>query len=102
RKSRPPTDTLFPYTTLFRSPFGSKKPKVKNEEAVKEISIPKKEGKIFISHSSKDKELVSQFIETILILGLGLKREDIFCTSDRRSEEHTSELQSLRHLVCRL
>src|SRR5205814_10375598 len=30
------------------------------------------------------------------------RRSDVVCRSDLRSEEHTSELQSLRHLVCRL
>lgn len=47
--------------------------------------IPKdkqeKEGKIFISHSTKDKPLVEKFIDHILILGFGVKREEIFCTS---------------------
>src|ERR1039458_10745703 len=36
------------------------------------------------------------------ILSTRLKRANIEYTGTRRSEEHTSELQSLRHLVCRL
>ena len=40
-----------------------------------------KRPKIFISHSSKDKELISSFIENILILGLGLNKDDIAFTS---------------------
>lgn len=36
---------------------------------------------IFISHSSKDKKLIDQFVEKILILGCGLSERDIFCTS---------------------
>ena len=39
------------------------------------------QGKIFISHSSKDHDLVHKFIDHVLILGLGVKREEIFCTS---------------------
>lgn len=37
--------------------------------------------KIFISHSSKDREVVNAFVEIILILGLEVKRSNIFCTS---------------------
>src|SRR5262245_63263692 len=37
------------------------------------------------------------------LTGIPIAHKDIFCTSGvKRSEEHTSELQSLRHLVCRL
>ena len=36
---------------------------------------------IFISHSFKDKILIDKFVEKILILGLGLTNNDIFCTS---------------------
>lgn len=43
-----------------------------------ENSKPKK---IFISHSSKDKAIVQLFIDDILQLGIGLKSEQIFCTS---------------------
>ncbi|MFD0794634.1 toll/interleukin-1 receptor domain-containing protein [Mucilaginibacter litoreus] len=39
------------------------------------------EGNIFISHSSKDQQIVSAFIEKILNLGLGINRDDIFYTS---------------------
>ncbi len=37
--------------------------------------------RIFISHSSKDKDIVEKFIDHILQLGIGIKAEDIFCTS---------------------
>lgn len=37
--------------------------------------------KIFISHSSKDKDVVEKFIDHILMLGIGLSSDDIFCTS---------------------
>src|SRR5215216_6838910 len=54
---RPPRSTLFPYTTLFRSPAGCPRPDTRRG---------------------------------------GIRR------TARRSEEHTSELQSPDHLVCRL
>lgn len=37
--------------------------------------------KLFISHSSKDKEVVSEFCDRILRLGIGISSDDIFCTS---------------------
>lgn len=37
--------------------------------------------KIFISHSSKDKQIVEHFVDDILQLGIGLNEKDIFCTS---------------------
>lgn len=37
--------------------------------------------KIFISHSSKDKDIMEKFTDNLLQLGIGLKPEDIFCTS---------------------
>src|SRR5437899_5295684 len=70
---RPPRSTLFPYTTLFRSSSGE----------------------------------VGQVIQIIDLAGgrdLLSARAANAATRDgeMRSEEHTSELQSLRHLVCRL
>src|SRR5690349_22283233 len=81
---RPPRSTLFPYTTLFRSLFG--------------IAVETGVIMVVYMHESLDKRLAS---------GASLKHEDIeeaaisSCLSDR-SEEHTSELQSRRDLVCRL
>lgn len=49
-------------------------------EVIKEVTNTPA-AKIFISHSSKDKILVNQFVEKILILGCGLNDEQIFCTS---------------------
>lgn len=37
--------------------------------------------KIFISHSSKDKQCVTDFVDHILCLGVGINQDDIFCTS---------------------
>lgn len=48
------------------------------------VSLEKKDvncKRIFISHSSKDKGLVEKFSDHILQLGIGIRNEDIFCTS---------------------
>src|SRR5947199_6604464 len=71
---RPPGSTLFPYTTLFRSPPASlPRPLRMDALAYRRRSAADGPGRLFHARC-----LV------------------------RRSEEHTSELQSLRHLVCRL
>src|SRR5690242_21519055 len=64
---RPPRSTLFPYTTLFRSP-----------------STSRGSGGSVSSHNSLTARNAGSFIVR------------------RRSEEHTSELQSHVNLVCRL
>src|SRR5947208_13470405 len=69
---RPPRSTLFPYTTLFRSLYLQSQ---YNKD-------PKK----------SEKNLILEPLPKLLLL---------FLQSDR-SEEHTSELQSPDHLVCRL
>src|SRR5204862_4299142 len=74
---RPPTSTLFPYTTLFRSPrLGDG-------------------GK----HLDAVFALLEGDAEPPAVVGLHL-RDDVAVSP--RSEEHTSELQSRRDLVCRL
>lgn len=40
-----------------------------------------KDKKIFISHSSKDKDIFEKFVDHILQLGIGINNEDIFCSS---------------------
>ena len=46
------------------------------------LALEKKRSKrIFISHSSKDEEVVKMFVDHILQLGIGLSFDDIFCTS---------------------
>src|SRR5258708_13324271 len=71
---RPPRSTLFPYTTLFRS-------------------LVLVSGKLFEEVRKRIAEKVERFQKENPLLP-GIPRE--------RSEEHTSELQSPDHLVCRL
>src|SRR5258708_25812821 len=72
---RPPRSTLFPYTTLFRS-----------------------------SRSWPSLGLLGRGLLRFLAPGVGVDVDDVAeINSPRpRSEEHTSELQSPDHLVCRL
>src|SRR2546422_10140433 len=73
---RPPRSTLFPYTTLFRSQRASM-PSQKQIDANRRYARP-----------------ISRLLTPAFWLLSPVAR--------RRSEEHTSELQSRLHLVCRL
>src|SRR3712207_6949025 len=81
---RPPRSTLFPYTTLFRSPFGgssSTSETRRSESLLSTLSVPTNE------------ETNSEFGAARMFSGVSYWA---------RSEEHTSELQSRQYLVCRL
>src|SRR3712207_8615359 len=92
---RPPRSTLFPYTTLFRSQERNSKTKIiakiEKPEALNNIRdiIVESDG-IMIARGDLGVELPVEHIPLI-------QRQII-----RRSEEHTSELQSRQYLVCRL
>lgn len=46
------------------------------------LAIEKESAKrVFISHSSRDRNIVERFVDNILQLGIGLSHKDIFCTS---------------------
>src|SRR5690554_7047556 len=82
----PPTSTLFPYTTLFRSLTHEVLAIVMEHKAVNWASV-----EIDKPHALRYAESVSVCLEA--------RRET---HKELRSEEHTSELQSRPHLVCRL
>src|SRR5438874_7044448 len=77
---RPPRSTLFPYTTLFRS---SSARSVTYSDVWVDFSIDPIMGAVYNAPK----------------IGTGRIRR---CVVEKRSEEHTSELQSRRDLVCRL
>src|SRR2546425_1737307 len=80
---RPPRSTLFPYTTLFRS------------EILDELGMLDEFLKL---PHQEVRQLRGQIGDTTLTLAdLPPQLADLL-----RSEEHTSELQSLAYLVCRL
>src|SRR3989442_9640670 len=84
---RPPRSTLFPYTTLFRS------------EGTLEVSPrPGERGRGgVVSDSGPAARRCASLAEPVPVRGALLSRR-----RHLRSEEHTSELQSRPHLVCRL
>src|SRR5256885_13010270 len=82
---RPPRSTLFPYTTLFRSPKG--KEKTRDFAFVRELK-----SRIATGDSKAVLERKLPFDEVAVLEHM----------SPGRSEEHTSELQSPCNLVCRL
>src|SRR5438552_11318496 len=93
-----PRSTLFPYTTLFRSVMGGDQ---HGEPFRRERVnlIPEFAPRLGVDASGR---LVEQ--EKLRIRQrAGAEREPLFPAARQfRSEEHTSELQSPDHLVCRL
>src|SRR5690554_6988436 len=73
---RPPRSTLFPYTTLFRSKA------IREQKGLKQIDVASHIGVDKLAYSKIEKGKRAIIVD--------------------RSEEHTSELQSRPHLVCRL
>src|SRR2546429_5609819 len=84
---RPPRSTLFPYTTLFRSVAkGSRQGEIPGAD----LEQPPRSG---LEHCDRARDAVRLLPE---------ERFDTVRGVAPRSEEHTSELQSRLHLVCRL
>src|SRR3712207_7916880 len=86
---RPPRSTLFPYTTLFRSPF---------EQVTMRGEHRPGDGVLAATAWILDRQLVVAIAKRRLGLGL----IGALGAVGQRSEEHTSELQSRQYLVCRL
>src|SRR2546425_5768624 len=84
---RPPRSTLFPYTTLFRS--GVERGSGSLLEALF----------VHIAHDADDGERPQIAVH---VTELDELAQRVLARPARRSEEHTSELQSLAYLVCRL
>src|SRR3989441_4229926 len=85
---RPPRSTLFPYTTLFRSLSTKREPSA--------LCVPK----LPLRQSTPGRIALS----AVLLVGSTPSTCTKVHNASRRfrSEEHTSELQSLAYLVCRL
>src|SRR5256885_6909831 len=83
---RPPRSTLFPYTTLFRS-------------LTPDITGASKKDILELTDKLNVRFMRLQFTD---ILGVNKNVEIPSSQFEKRSEEHTSELQSPCNLVCRL
>src|SRR3712207_6891173 len=83
---RPPRSTLFPYTTLFRSSAADAEPASMRATA----RSTSWESSAWRASREPPTSRISRENAPVLL-----------CTA-RRSEEHTSELQSRQYLVCRL
>src|SRR5205823_13468608 len=92
-RSPPPRSTLFPYTTLFRS----------HRLAAARLQLAHEEDEEDAEYAERhpaDEELRPERLRIFL---LELERDALLPhLLEKRSEEHTSELQSLAYLVCRL
>src|SRR5687768_17958534 len=89
---RPPRSTLFPYTTLFRSRGPSRAGCIRAVPA--HLGAP--------AHRAERRPVRASAGRRTLARGRGIARGATRTPSRDRSEEHTSELQSRLHLVCRL
>src|SRR5262249_62384642 len=95
---RPPRSTLFPYTTLFRSQ-SSTEPKM---ALSREQSLLAGKSHSLFSQSSISARTESFDEPTMIGSCDALSSLSGSLPTMVRSEEHTSELQSLTNLVCRL
>src|SRR5205814_7357446 len=97
---RPPAPPLFPYTTLFRSgrrpvegALRSRRRRRRNRDRRRHLEPPGRAlqgGRLVARSFGRRRERVLRSARGSSVARIS------------RSEEHTSELQSLRHLVCRL
>src|SRR3712207_8080647 len=91
---RPPRSTLFPYTTLFRSPkvvlYGQSNAKFR---------VPVGKGTVTVTAVIDSTPAKGG---GVVFAGGGIFGGVSLFIQNRRSEEHTSELQSRQYLVCRL
>src|SRR5947208_13432827 len=85
---RPPRSTLFPYTTLFRSELAEDLERPVAAPVVHEHDLEGRARRVPEERVDPDERAPQA---RRLLVG-----------RDHRSEEHTSELQSPDHLVCRL
>src|SRR5205823_14555052 len=96
---QPPRSTLFPYTTLFRSSIEQRLAEYREKMAVSQAgSVPIPGASV--SPPPAKNELVR--IEQARPVAPVSTTPPVVASNEKRSEEHTSELQSLAYLVCRL
>src|SRR5437899_7007967 len=92
----PPRSTLFPYTTLFRSIV----------QLIGELQgAPRRLVREALQRQGSEEDGLAGMVDRLIkyqLSGIFRSQNRDLLLENGRSEEHTSELQSLRHLVCRL
>src|SRR5690606_39472706 len=91
-RRRPPTSTLFPYTTLFRS--------VNSIGGLYDTSYDSRRRRDDSLHHTQQDRAIYRYGTRFRARGPARRGHRLH--SSARSEEHTSELQSRENLVCRL
>src|SRR5207253_10003501 len=92
----PPSPTLFPYTTLFRSAYAAVAP-----ERIVAARVENDHGEALAAALDlPDQRIVD--IDAVVLQLVFFVHRSVHGKQEVRSEEHTSELQSRGHLVCRL
>src|SRR2546425_5966064 len=91
---RPPRSTLFPYTTLFRSRLGG------GGGFIEQGGVGDRQGGEVGDHRLEVEQGLEPALRDLRLVRR-VRRVPARVLDDR-SEEHTSELQSLAYLVCRL
>src|SRR3712207_6969991 len=94
---RPPRSTLFPYTTLFRSPEGRQEYELNKFDRSNQGTLIHQKPRVRTGEEIQAGHVLADGSSTDhgeMALGKNLMVA--------RSEEHTSELQSRQYLVCRL
>src|SRR5262249_61624177 len=95
---RPPRSTLFPYTTLFRS----ERQRAEEERQAHLGFLETMDQVNRAIQETNDLEQMLSAVLDVLLMAFHCDRAWLVYPCDPRSEEHTSELQSLTNLVCRL
>src|ERR1035441_4808538 len=98
---RPPRSTLFPYTTLFRSGTVHENRELTGGRLFHGADLLRETLANFIQEGGHCPLTTRAAWRTSSSKGAGTQNA-MTTSAEARSEEHTSELQSLRHLVCRL
>src|SRR5687767_15993597 len=99
---RPPRSTLFPYTTLFRSGPREHLRVLDRRLVAQRVAV---DQRVTLHHLQRLAMEVAGHVEprAVVVVGHLDDQRVAFPPPPRvRSEEHTSELQSLAYLVCRL
>src|SRR2546430_15654465 len=99
---RPPRSTLFPYTTLFRSGNNDRLSAEVAVLAEAELLIMLTSVDGLMDHAGKRIPIVTDVTDAARYVRVEKNRFSVGGMVTKRSEEHTSELQSQSNLVCRL